>query len=320
MSGNHRNMYKLYNEVRNAIVTEPICLHIPGESGTGTIYRTVTKQGVIVSDWRYCFGSDFYVGSVCDSKYIQMIYCIGEGISWNREQVKDAFYMQKGEICVHIGRDKSESCCYPKHCDYHFQSLHFPEHYFNAILNEYFNPREIRAIQERIYDSSNIEISPDMERRLRELNRTTPYHGGLNMLYLESKVLELLSVYLSEVLELSRQVEAQSSLTATDVQAVTEARRMIDCWPEEAPCCEELARRVKLSTSKLVKGFSTMYGIPVHAYIIERRLEKAALLLEENKWNIGQIALMVGYSNAGHFSAAFRKKFGVSPKKYQNRA
>lgn len=57
-----------------------------------------------------------------------------------------------------------------------------------------------------------------------------------------------------------------------------------------------------------------MYGISVHAYVIEQRLERAAGLLLESNMNIGQIAVLVGYTKPSNFSAAFKKKYGVMPK------
>ena len=60
-----------------------------------------------------------------------------------------------------------------------------------------------------------------------------------------------------------------------------------------------------------------MYGISVHAYVIEQRLERAAGLLLESNMNIGQIAVLVGYTKPSNFSSAFKKKYGVMPKDYR---
>ena len=84
-----------------------------------------------------------------------------------------------------------------------------------------------------------------------------------------------------------------------------------------APSCEELARKVNISTSKLSKGFSSLFGTSVHAYIIDQRLEKAASLLLESNLNVSQVAAFVGYSKPSNFAAAFKKKYGVIPKNYK---
>jgi len=135
---------------------------------------------------------------------------------------------------------------------------------------------------------------------------------------LESKVFELLSVYLSEILELSILASTYIAISRSDRESIIEAKRIIDSQLALAPSCEELARKVNISTSKLSKGFSSLFGTSVHAYIIDQRLEKAASLLLESNLNVSQVAAFVGYSKPSNFAAAFKKKYGVIPKNYKN--
>ena len=106
-------------------------------------------------------------------------------------------------------------------------------------------------------------------------------------------------------------------ISKSERDCIIEAKRIIDSELAFAPSCEGLARQVQISVSKLSRGFSMMYGISVHAYVIEQRLERAAGLLLESNMNIGQIAVLVGYTKPSNFSAAFKKKYGVMPKDYR---
>ena len=45
-------------------------------------------------------------------------------------------------------------------------------------------------------------------------------------------------------------------------------------------------------------------------------MEKASLLLLSSKYTIQRVGLLVGYKNQLHFSAEFKKYYGVSPKDY----
>ena len=146
-----------------------------------------------------------------------------------------------------------------------------------------------------------------MEHIFAEVKDFTQYRGGLGYLFLESKVFELLSVYLSEVLELSILSSSYISISKSDRDSITEAKRIIDSQLAFAPSCEELA-----------KGFNSLFGTSVHAYIIDQRLEKAAGLLLESDLNVSQIATLVGYSKPSNFAAAFKKKYGVIPKNYKD--
>lgn len=80
-----------------------------------------------------------------------------------------------------------------------------------------------------------------------------------------------------------------------------------------------LACKMNVSSSyfgKLFKGFS---GCTVSEYLTKIRLEKAYdLLLLDPDRDIMQIAIEVGYSSAGYFTTAFKKRFGVSPSKLRD--
>ena len=93
-----------------------------------------------------------------------------------------------------------------------------------------------------------------------------------------------------------------------------EAKRIIDSQLAFAPSCEELSRMVHLSMTKLTRGFSSFYGMPIHQYVIEQRLAQAAQLLLEGDWNVSEVAAIVGYGKASNFAAAFKKRYGVAPK------
>ena len=45
-------------------------------------------------------------------------------------------------------------------------------------------------------------------------------------------------------------------------------------------------------------------------------MEHSRRLLESNQFNVNEVGLKVGYSTSSHFIAAFKKKFGTTPKKY----
>ena len=67
---------------------------------------------------------------------------------------------------------------------------------------------------------------------------------------------------------------------------------------------------------KIKMGFKEFYGMPVFTFLFHYKMEHARKLLESNQHNVNEVGLKVGYSTSSHFIAAFRKKFGTTPKKY----
>ena len=313
------NQY-MNNLYRDLLSNSPqtITIDIPADMGTGQILQVVTKQGAVVSDWKMNYFSDMNVQGVSSEEYIQMLFCFNAGVSWNIADSRQSISIQKGESCIYRGHGKMEYLCYSKQNDFLFKNVKVPLSYFRKIMNDYFDVGEIEVYQKKLLEGiSKVGITPYMEHIFAELKDFTQYRGGLGYLFLESKVFELLSVYLSEILELSILASTYIAISRSDRESIIEAKRIIDSQLALAPSCEELARKVNISTSKLSKGFSSLFGTSVHAYIIDQRLEKAASLLLESNLNVSQVAAFVGYSKPSNFAAAFKKKYGVIPKNYK---
>ena len=84
----------------------------------------------------------------------------------------------------------------------------------------------------------------------------------------------------------------------------------------DPPTLESLAAEVGLNIKKLKEGFKQLYGDTVYAYLLDHKMEEARRMLEERQYNVNEVGLKLGYSTASHFIAAFKKKFGTTPKKY----
>ncbi len=82
------------------------------------------------------------------------------------------------------------------------------------------------------------------------------------------------------------------------------------------PTITQLARRIGTNETSLKQWFRKEFNITVHQYIIQQRMSKALELLSLKENSIAHIALEVGYSNHGHFAAAFKKELGCTPSAY----
>jgi AraC-like DNA-binding protein len=85
---------------------------------------------------------------------------------------------------------------------------------------------------------------------------------------------------------------------------------------------EEVADVCKLNRSYFSKLFKESMGCPPQEFLIRMRLSKATELMKTSPASIGDISAVCGYPNQLHFSRAFKKRYGVSPREWrvQNRA
>lgn len=80
---------------------------------------------------------------------------------------------------------------------------------------------------------------------------------------------------------------------------------------------EEIADVCKLNRSYFSKLFRESMGCPPQEFLIQMRLSKATEMMKAGGASIGDIAAQCGYPNQLHFSRAFKKRYGVSPREWR---
>lgn len=186
------------NLYRDLLSNSPqtVTIPIPSDMGTGQIAQVVTKQGAVVSDWKMNYFSDMNVRGINSEDYIQMLFCLNDGVSWNIAGSREGACLAKGESCIYRGHGKMESLCYAQNSDFYFKNIKIPVPYFKRLLQDYFEDGEITVYEKKLLTGiSKVSITPYMEHIFAELQDFTHYRGGLGYLFLESKIHELLSVY-----------------------------------------------------------------------------------------------------------------------------
>jgi AraC-like DNA-binding protein len=95
------------------------------------------------------------------------------------------------------------------------------------------------------------------------------------------------------------------------------ALQLIHEQPAQPWTLRDLGHRVGLGRSAFSARFTKLVGQPMQRYLIARRMEEAAFLLESNDEGIAQIASRVGYETAAAFSKLFHRHHGLSPGRYR---
>jgi AraC-like DNA-binding protein len=80
---------------------------------------------------------------------------------------------------------------------------------------------------------------------------------------------------------------------------------------------DELARAAGLSRAHFSREFHRAFGESPHAYLLTRRLERAAALLRTTDRSIADICFSVGLQSVGSFTTSFTRTFGRSPTAYR---
>ena len=127
------------------------------------------------------------------------------------------------------------------------------------------------------------------------------------------------SVELLYLLSAPEKVETDTApaLEREVARALADTRRYMEEHLDEPLTISALSRRACLSATIFKAGFRRLYGLPVHAWLRQRRMERAAELLRDSSLSVLGVAQSVGYSSASQFTAAFRRQYGVTPAQYR---
>jgi len=141
-------------------------------------------------------------------------------------------------------------------------------------------------------------------------------HPSMRNLYLKGKVFELLSLFFNVTEEDAAAEQCPFLLDEENVRRIRQAKTILLDRMTDPPTLESLSTEVGLNIKKLKEGFKQLYGDTVYAYLLDHKMEEARRMLEERQHNVNEVGLKLGYSTASHFIAAFKKKYGTTPKKY----
>src|SRR5438105_13409734 len=82
---------------------------------------------------------------------------------------------------------------------------------------------------------------------------------------------------------------------------------------------DDLARAAGLSRAHFSREFRRAFGESPHAYLLTRRLERAAALLRTTDRSVADICFTVGLQSVGSFTTSFTRTFEMSPTAYRER-
>jgi AraC-like DNA-binding protein len=164
----------------------------------------------------------------------------------------------------------------------------------------------------KYYDDK--EIKPTVSIVLQQIINSN-INSSIRELYVKGKVYELLSLHFQKD-ETAEGEYCPFLVDDQNVLKIRKAKEIIISRMAEPPSLQELANEIGLNIKKLKEGFKQIYGDSVFSFLFDYKMEHARKLLETNQFNVNEVGIQIGYSTASHFIAAFKKKFGTTPKKY----
>jgi AraC-like DNA-binding protein len=139
--------------------------------------------------------------------------------------------------------------------------------------------------------------------------------GQILRMYLESKVLELLSLVVKGIEQEQKHISV--TLDYKDIRNLKKTVTVMKNDLAAYPSGEELAKIANMSPARYHLAFRKHFGTTPYEYLKEMRLNQALLLLKNSDYGISGVAAKVGYHNSGHFAKLFKSAYGIGPREYR---
>lgn len=217
-----------------------------------------------------------------------------------------------GSIFVSGPKDLHRLKAYPKGMSKYWFLFRVPKRGF-PLLN--LPPKEADVLVKELMNLRNrlFGATDEVRRIFKQIFRlydTLPVGTPGRSLRLRSTVLSLLLAVVDAAAMLPQsRAEVKLKLLVDEMREHPEREYLID----------RIAERLGLSPSNLLLRFKRLTGLPPHAFLLERRIDKAKELLPSAS-SVADVAHRLGFSTSQHFSNHFKAVMGVSPAKWRQNA
>jgi AraC family transcriptional regulator, transcriptional activator of the genes for pyochelin and ferripyochelin receptors len=294
---------------------------IPEKFGIGKIYIISINDHIDVIILDAVFKEQTRITGSCDESPLGFSILITGDMKTETYKISQEHLLTEGDLCFGYTPYSEGYCEMPagKHISQIsiYLAPQFLDNYVedNSLrkqlqLDNIINEKNIRPYEKTVRINTKVFA---LAKQILNFN----FSHCMEKMYLESKILEIVSMQLSGLTENTRYNQTNSFLSKYDKEKILMAKEYLDKNISQSPGLFELAKSFGLNEFKLKTGFKDIFNATVYGYLRNERMEYAKILLDQENKSISEVSSLVGYSNASHFSYLFRKKYGVNPSVYQ---
>lgn len=209
---------------------------------------------------------------------------------------------------------KKGTYCSSLNIVFHIHYLEYISNRFPGLFNDCFTKGGMPD-----FTTKNTQTSIEMIHVLSQI-KNAHLMGNACDIYTESKVLELLALQVQNDINYKENSNCNRFKNISDIERIHEAKRLLILNLNQSPTIPELSKQVGINECKLKYGFKEVYNKTIYQYLFEHKMNLAQNLLLNTSYTVYEIAYQCGYDEPSHFSNAFKRKYGINPRDYRNKA
>lgn len=160
--------------------------------------------------------------------------------------------------------------------------------------------------------NSPMPISPKLKSELYALVYCQ-HKGVARSMFTKGKLIEIFALQQSKHEKMAHGRKTSTTLPYGERQRMFRLREYLSRNLEQNPSLNELAKNFGTNECYLKRNFKREFGTTVYGYLKQARMEKARKLLLQKDKKVSEIAHILGYRYANHFTTAFKRHYGYRP-------
>ena len=252
-----------------------------------------------------------------DASYIQFHFCISGSITFNYNKGAYNLKLDEGKFLTLYNPEKHLTIDASAAKNTKVISVLIPIVEFHKLFSSSSSDIpffENKSLNQKHY-SENL-ISNSILIVLNQIIKNDMDNSTRSLLY-KAKIYELFSLIFKKTKEIDLD-QCPFLNNDENLKKIAKAKDVILKDIKNPPSLIELSKTIDLSLKNLKKGFKEIYGKPVYKYLFDFKMERAKQLLSNGNLNVNEVSYDLGYSSSSHFIAAFKKKYGITPRTYIN--
>lgn len=281
--------------------------HVLPKFGTGSIISyKMDSIDIIINNFKLV--NDLVVYYHSDDDYIQLSFLLeGEKIISLDEIEDDIYYENQESYFVNIDSFKGYSRILGGKL---FKEIKIKISKSFLLKHGFTNDIVLKKISDK---NIIIPITSELLTTLKDLE-TVNLKGITQKLFLKAKVFELLAMQIENY----KNVDINNLKVSKTLKKLYKVKQLIKNNLQDSFTIKQLSIEIALNEHILKKEFKRVFGYSINEFSVNEKMNKAKDLLKSPQLPIYQIAEDIGYKNATHFTTAFKRHFGDTPKYFRN--
>ncbi|CAM3660029.1 AraC family transcriptional regulator [Aeromicrobium ponti] len=216
----------------------------------------------------------------------------------------DGIFINSG--CLHLAEDVSGDCIYIcLNVSPHFM---LPQELFTSNIYPYIQATNLPYIYMNAYDQWGKNILDSMIKIKSLIQHKPPFY--------EVDISSQLTFIWQQLIMNGFQLEYDR----TEVEKNRRMKEMLNWihlhYVEKVPL-NDIARAGQLSSSECCRYFKRILKTTPISYLINYRIQKSLILLQDPESNVTEVAFKVGFNSTSYFISKFRKSMDITPSAYK---